>query len=220
MKIRKQMDASPDMRDKRELIEKFIQHMTPEKGADVSHNWEKYIEQEKRKQLSVIIEEEHLKAAETEDFMERAFADGYVTETGTGITNILPPSNPFLPESGEKKQTVIEKLKAYLNKFSNILSDDSAGLDVYRKRKLNNVEDDKDVRNLVFDLIHMDDTISDLTIQSKVIEEYGNRYPSMLPNDWRHIIEDYTPMVRETLSRKAKEVVLQLKKAAEERNDD
>lgn len=101
-----------------------------------------------------------------------------------------------------------------------MLSDDSAGLDVYRKRKLNNVEDDKDVRNLVFDLIHMDDTISDLTIQSKVIEEYGNRYPSMQPNDWRHIIEDYTPMVRETLSRKAKEVVLQLKKAAEDRTDD
>jgi type I restriction enzyme R subunit len=117
VKIRKQMDASPDMRDKRELIEKFIQHMTPEKGADVSHNWEKYIEQEKRKQLSVIIEEENLKAAETEDFMERAFADGYVTETGTGIAKILPPSNPFLPESGEKKQTVIERLKEYLRKF-------------------------------------------------------------------------------------------------------
>lgn len=51
--------------------------------------------------------------------MKRAFADGYVTETGTGIARILPPSNPFLPESGEKKQTVIEKLKAYLNKFLN-----------------------------------------------------------------------------------------------------
>ena len=51
--------------------------------------------------------------------MERAFRDGYVTETGTGIAKILPPSNPFLPESGEKKQTVIEKLKAFLSKFLN-----------------------------------------------------------------------------------------------------
>jgi len=42
-----------------------------------------------------------------------------VTETGTGIAKILPPVNPFLPESGEKKQTVIEKLKAYLMKFLN-----------------------------------------------------------------------------------------------------
>ena len=119
VKIRKQMDASPDMRDKRDLIEKFIEQMTPESGSDVGEQWEQYIEQEKKERLDAIISEEHLKPAETEAFMKRAFADGYVTETGTGIAKILPPSNPFLPESGEKKQTVIEKLKTYLNKFLN-----------------------------------------------------------------------------------------------------
>ena len=119
VKIRKQMDASPDMRDKRDLIEKFIQQMTPESGSDVGEEWDQYIEQEKKKQLDAIIAEERLKPQETEDFMKRAFADGYVTETGTGIAKILPPSNPFKPESGEKKQTVIDKLKAYLNKFLN-----------------------------------------------------------------------------------------------------
>ena len=78
-----------------------------------------FIEQEKKEQLDAIITEEHLKPTETAAFMQRAFTDGYVTETGTGIAKILPPSNPFLPESGEKKQTVIDKLKAYLNKFLN-----------------------------------------------------------------------------------------------------
>ena len=220
VKIRKQMDASPDMRDKRELIEKFIQQMAPEKGADVGHDWETYIEEEKRKQLSKIIEEEHLKAAETEDFMERAFADGYVTETGTGIAHILPPSNPFLPESGEKKQTVIEKLKAYLNKFSNMLSDDSAGLDVFRKRKLKNVEDDREVRNLIFDMLQMDNDISDMQIQKEVIDHFGDEYPGMSLNDWRHIIEDYTSIVRNANQRKAKEIVLDLKKAASPENEE
>ena len=119
VKIKKQIDASPDMRDKRELIERFIMQMTPDKGPDVGEEWEKYVEQEKKIQLNTIISEEHLKPTETEAFMQRAFADGYVTETGTGIAKILPPSNPFLPESGEKKQTVIDKLKAYLNKFLN-----------------------------------------------------------------------------------------------------
>lgn len=119
VKIRKQMDASPDMRDKRELIEKFIERMTPEKGADVGVKWEEYIEKEKKEQLDAIIKEEHLKPAETEAFVKRAFDDGYVTETGTGIAQILPPSNPFLPESGKKKQTVIDKLKRYLTKFLN-----------------------------------------------------------------------------------------------------
>ena len=91
--------------------------MTPEKGKDVGHDWEQYIEQEKKAQLDAIISDEHLKPAETAAFVQRAFADGYVTETGTGIAKILPPTNPFLPESGEKKQTVIEKLKAYLQRF-------------------------------------------------------------------------------------------------------
>ena len=56
--------------------------------------------------------------------MNRAFIEGYVTETGTGIAKILPPTNPFLPESGQKKQTVIDKLKAYFNRFCNLLNDD------------------------------------------------------------------------------------------------
>ena len=119
VKIRKQIAASPDMRDKRDLIEKFIEKMTPEKGTDVGNEWEKYIEEEKKKRLDAIIKEENLNPHETKTFMQRAFQDGYVTETGTGITKILPASNPFLPESGEKKQTVIDKLKAYLNQFLN-----------------------------------------------------------------------------------------------------
>jgi len=119
VKIKKQVDASPDMRDKRELIEKFIEQMTPEKGKDVGEEWEQYIEREKKEQLDAIIAEEHLKPEASYSFMARAFADGYVTETGTGIAKILPPSNPFLPNSGQKKQTVIEKLKLYLQKFLN-----------------------------------------------------------------------------------------------------
>jgi len=116
-RIKKLVDASPDMRDKRELIEMFIEKVNPESGDDVGAEWEQFIEEEKREQLDSIIEEENLKAQETYAFMNRAFADGYVTETGTGIVQILPASNPFLPESTEKKQTVIDKLKAFLKKF-------------------------------------------------------------------------------------------------------
>ena len=122
VKIKKLVDASPDMRDKRELIEQFIEQMTPESGSDVGAEWEQYIEQERQEQLNAIIEEEHLKPQETYDFMSRAFSDGYITETGTSIVRILPPTNPFLPESAEKKQTVIDKLKAYLRKFLDTIS--------------------------------------------------------------------------------------------------
>jgi type I restriction enzyme R subunit len=119
VKIQKQIEASPDMRDKKELIQKCIDRMTPEGGSSVENDWKEFIDQEKIEQLDAIIEEEHLKPQETRAIIDRAFKDGYITETVTGIAKILPPSNPFLPESGEKKQTVIDKLKAYLNKFLN-----------------------------------------------------------------------------------------------------
>ena len=206
VKIQKQVEASPDMRDKRDLIEKFIDKMTPQKGADVGDEWERFIEQEKRKRLQEIIDEEHLKQIETEAFMRRAFTDGYVTETGTGIAKILPPTNPFLPESNDKKQTVIDKLKAYLSKFLNT-SESSLPRLIY-------VEDDTELRNLIYNRLQMDNTISDGELQIEVQKVFGERYPGMSQNDWRHIIEEYTPMVR--TAAKAKEIPMQLDMAAEE----
>ena len=123
VRMMKLVEASPDMRDKRDLIEKFIEQMTPQKGADVGDEWERYIEEEKKAQLAAIIKEENLKGPETKAFMQRAFADGYITETGTSITQIMPPMNPFIPASSLKKQTVIEKLKAFLQKFLNTMED-------------------------------------------------------------------------------------------------
>ncbi len=63
-------------------------------------------------------------------------------------------------------------------------------------RKLENIEDDRDIRNLIYNRLQMDATISDGELQREVIDEYGTRYPGMSLNDWRHLIEAYTPMVR------------------------
>ena len=80
--------------------------------------------------------------------------------------------------------------------------------------KLDNVEDDSDVRNLIFNRLQLDDNTTDLQLQREVIEIFGDRYPGMTMNDWRHIIEDYTPMVRN--ANKAREIPLNVSKAAEE----
>ena len=208
VKIRKQMDASPDMRDKRDLIEKFIEKMNPQKGADVGDEWERFIEQEKRIELQRIINEEKLKPIETEAFVRRAFMDGYVTETGTGIAKILPAANPFLPESGEKKQTVIDKLKAFLSKFLNTS-------DSYLP-KLFDVEDDTELCNLIKKRLHIDSSITNGELQIEVQKEFGNRYPGMSNNDWRHVIEAYTSMLREAAKTKVQEITSNYLMAAEE----
>ena len=70
-------------------------------------------------------------------------------------------------------------------------------------RKLERVEDDLNVRNLLYQRIQMDANVGDGDLRREVIELYGERYPDMSPNDWRHIIEEYTPMVKEAARPKA-----------------
>ena len=75
--------------------------------------------------------------------------------------------------------------------------------------KLADVDDDRDVRNLIFSRLQMDADVSDGDLQREVIEHYGERYPDMSLNDWRHIIENYTTMVREASRPEAKEISMQ-----------
>lgn len=73
-------------------------------------------------------------------------------------------------------------------------------------RKLKDVEDDRDVRNLIYDRLHLDSTVSDGELQIEAQKMFGERYPDMSLNEWRHVIEAYTPMVRAALQPKTKEI--------------
>ena len=86
-------------------------------------------------------------------------------------------------------------------------------------RKLKNVEDDKDVRNLIFDRLHLDSNVSDGELRVEVQKKFGERYPGMSLNDWRHIVEAYTPMVKYALESKTKEMQ-QYGMAAEQRTNE
>ena len=48
-----------------------------------------------------------------------------------------------------------------------------------------------------------------MELQREVIDKYGVRYGGMSVNDWRHIIEAYTPMVRQNAVPKAEEISMQ-----------
>lgn len=64
---------------------------------------------------------------------------------------------------------------------------------------LRHVEDDREVRNLIYNLLQMDREMSNMSIQEEVINKFGDRYDGMKLNDWRHIIEAYTSMIRPNL---------------------
>ena len=58
------------------------------------------------------------------------------------------------------------------------------------------MEDDNEVRELVYNRMLMDREISNYELQREIMELFGERYGGMKPRDWEHIISDYTQKVR------------------------
>lgn len=117
--IQKAVDASPELRSKKALIETFIQGIND--VSDVLLEWRIFVAEEKEKQLAAIIAEENLKDQETRHFMEHAFRDGSVRTTGTDIDKLMPPISRFGGGNrAEKKQTIIGKFQAFFERFFGI----------------------------------------------------------------------------------------------------
>ena len=117
--IQKAIDASPELRSKKALIENFIAGIND--VTDVMVEWREYVAQEKERQLAEIIRDENLKENETRQFMEIAFRDGAVKTTGTDIDKLLPPMSRFGGGNrAEKKQGVIAKLLGFFERFFGI----------------------------------------------------------------------------------------------------
>ena len=114
--IRKAMDASPELRSKKQLIEAFIADIN--NVDDVLSGWNGFVAAQREADLKTIIQDERLKEAETRKFLENAFREGEIKTTGTDIENILPPMSRFGGGGrAQKKQTVIDKLKAFFEKY-------------------------------------------------------------------------------------------------------
>lgn len=118
--INKAIDSSFELRNKKDLIEQFIGSLTP--SSNVDDFWKLFVESKRIEELDKIINEERLNKDETYKYVENAFRDGYIQESGTALTNILPPVSRFSP-TGERtkiKESVIEKLKIYFKRFWDI----------------------------------------------------------------------------------------------------
>lgn len=117
--IKKAVDASPELRSKKELIEDFICGIN--KVDDVMAEWHSYVSEMREKELVQMISEEKLKEVETRKFMENAFYDGEIKTTGTDIDKLMPPISRFGGgDRAMKKQRIIEKFKNFFEKFFSI----------------------------------------------------------------------------------------------------
>ena len=119
-KISKTILSSYTLRSKKDLIEQFVDSIN--NNTDVDKYWREFIDKQKDSELKTIIEEENLDLQGTKDFITQAFIEGELKTAGTAITKLLPAKNMFSPsyEHSMQKSLVIQRLKAFYERFSNL----------------------------------------------------------------------------------------------------
>jgi type I restriction enzyme, R subunit len=115
--ITRAIDASPSLRNKKDLIEAFVDRVSATGAID--EEWTTFVAARRAAELDKIIDDEGLRADETREFVERAFRDGAIQITGTAITRVLPPASRFSADGGhgETKQRVLTKLGEFFERF-------------------------------------------------------------------------------------------------------
>jgi type I restriction enzyme R subunit len=115
--ITRAIDASPSLRNKKDLIEAFVDRVSATGAID--EEWATYVAARRAAELDKIIQDEGLRAEETREFVERAFRDGSIQSSGTAITLVLPPASRFSADGGHgaTKQRVLTKLGDFFERF-------------------------------------------------------------------------------------------------------
>ena len=118
--ITRAVDASPTLRNKKDLIEDFVDTISTD--GDVDAEWRAFIKARREAELDAIINDEKLRPDRARAFMATAFRDGSIATTGTAITQVLPPTSRFSPAGGhgKNKQRVLAKLGAFFERFAGL----------------------------------------------------------------------------------------------------
>ncbi|MGF6376936.1 type I restriction enzyme R subunit [Clostridiales Family XIII bacterium PM5-7] len=117
--INKAVDASSELRSKKQLIETFIAGIND--VDDILNEWHDYVVKQREGELLKIIEEEKLNPENTRKFLENAFRDGEIKTYGTDIDAIMPPISRFGGGGREeKKKNLIDRLKQFFEKYFGI----------------------------------------------------------------------------------------------------
>jgi type I restriction enzyme R subunit len=119
--IENAVDASPTLRNKRDLIMDFVDSQSV--SDDVGDDWRAFITQRRDAELDELIQAEALKRDEARTFVTEAFRDGSVPTTGTAITKILPPASRFSKgnDHGAKKQRVLGRLIDFFERYAGLI---------------------------------------------------------------------------------------------------
>ncbi len=114
--IDKGIKSSLELRSKKELVDAFIATISVK--TNVGKDWIAFVKEQQKTDLETLISDERLNTEETKKYLSYAFRDGQIKTSGTDIDKIMPPVSRFGGGSRmQKKQKLIDKLKAFFEKY-------------------------------------------------------------------------------------------------------
>ena len=124
VEIEKAIGSSSQLRSKKELIQQFIASINV--NSNVSSDWIEFVKKQKEQDLEEMIEENNLNPVETRKFVNNSLRDGFIKTTGTDIPKLMPPVPLFgKVDRAQLKQSIIEKLQAFFDKYFGLGIEDS-----------------------------------------------------------------------------------------------
>ncbi|WP_158107851.1 type I restriction endonuclease subunit R [Vibrio furnissii] len=121
--IRRLIRSSLGNRAKESLIVDFINKTNLDEITDkasIIDSFYKFAQEELKREANDIIVSEKLKEDAAKRYITSSLKRSYASENGTALTDALPKLSPLNPQYRTQKQTVFQKIAAFVEKFKGI----------------------------------------------------------------------------------------------------
>lgn len=121
--VRRVIRASLGNRAKEGLVVDFINQTDLDQigeKASVIEAFFTFAQAEQQREAEALIESENLKAEETRRYITTSLKREYASEKGTELNSLLPKMSPLNPQYLTKKQSVFQKIVAFVEKFKGV----------------------------------------------------------------------------------------------------
>lgn len=121
--IRRTVRSSLGNRTKESLIVDFINQTNlddiPDKVTLID-SFFLFAQAEQRKEAESLIQEENLNVDAAKRYISTSLKREYASENGTALNEVLPKMSPLNPQYLTKKQTIFQKIAAFVEKFKGV----------------------------------------------------------------------------------------------------
>lgn len=124
-RLRTAIASSPMLRAKGDLLEDFLERLTP--GMDAEKEWPSYLEWRFLEERDGLIDDEGLNVEGAKRLIDQCLRSGEVSAYGTAISSIMPRMSLFGGHE-DKQDHIIASIRSLIARYGDILGDTDDGL--------------------------------------------------------------------------------------------